>query len=77
MFILSEGATLAGLGMAIVVVFLTVLVISIRLMSVLTHYFQSVPQANPSTAPLERLNASRDSELMVVMAAAIHRYRNS
>lgn len=76
-FILSEGAILAGLGMGVVFVFLTLLVSSIKLMSVITHCIQPAPQVNHLAAPMKQPNTLRDSELMAVIATAVHRYRLS
>lgn len=76
MLILSDGASLAGLGMGFVFVFLAILVTSIKLMSVLTSYIKSVPEPNEPARSVNQKNAVRDIEFMVVIASAIHRYRN-
>lgn len=73
--LLHEGLALMGLGMGFVFVFLTVLVITTTLMSLTLRRFAPEP-AKPASGsarpPAPRLE---DEELMVVIGAALHRYR--
>ncbi|AVI61244.1 OadG family protein [Halomonas sp. GFAJ-1] len=77
--LLHEGLTLMGLGMGFVFVFLTVLVISVTLMSKLIGRFQPTPAAVPSSGNGKKATAakSQNDEVLVVISAAVHRYRSS
>ncbi|QTF93189.1 OadG family protein [Halomonas sp. BM-2019] len=72
--LLEEGLALMGLGMGFVFVFLTVLVITTTLMSLVIRRFAPEP-AKPAAAPRPPAPASQDDELMAVIGAALHRYR--
>ncbi|MFY0989438.1 OadG family protein [Halomonas sp. C05BenzN] len=72
--LLQEGLALMGLGMGFVFVFLTVLVITTTLMSMAVRRLVPEPaKAAPGDGP--RPPARADDELMVVISAALHRYR--
>ncbi|RTQ97110.1 OadG family protein [Halomonas nitroreducens] len=74
MQLLNEGFALMGLGMGFVFVFLTVLVIVTTLMSkVIGRFFPEPAPAAPSRPG--RAAPAGDDELMAVISAAVHRYR--
>ncbi|MBF8222332.1 OadG family protein [Halomonas sp. 328] len=71
--LLQEGLALMGFGMGFVFVFLTVLVISTTLMSRVVNRLVPVPEPKaPTPAAPARQD---DEELLAVMSAALHRYR--
>jgi len=72
--LLKEGLALMGLGMGFVFVFLTVLVITVTLMSLILRRFAPEP-AKPAASPSAPAPARQDDELMAVIGAALHRYR--
>lgn len=74
MFILYEGATLAGLGMGFVFIFLAALVGSVKLMTSLVGCFHSVPNSEVSLQGNPKVK--QDDEHMAIIATAVHRYRN-
>lgn len=72
--LLMEGLGLMTFGMGFVFVFLTLLVIATALMSRMVMRFV------PVSAKVERIQhltvrASADDEIVAVMGAAVHRYR--
>ncbi|MBE0487867.1 MAG: OadG family protein [Halomonas sp.] len=74
--LLEEGLTLMALGMGFVFVFLTVLVMTITLMSLLLRRFAPEPVEQAATgAARPPAPAQQDAELMAVIGAALHRYR--
>ncbi len=73
--LLEEGLALMGLGMGFVFVFLTVLVITITLMSLLLRRFAPEPARPASSPSAPSAPARQDDELMAVIGAALHRYR--
>lgn len=81
--IVTQGVELMLFGMGTVLVFLTVLVLSIVLMSwVLRRYFpeqETSPEANrrtgTATAPAAAF-AAGDATLVAVISAALHRHRS-
>jgi len=72
--LLHEGLALMGLGMGFVFVFLTVLVITTTLMSLVLRRFAPEP-AKPASGSARPPATRQDDELMVVIGAALHRYR--
>ena len=76
--IVDQGVELMLFGMGTVLVFLSVLVVSITLMSwILQRYFpepEVPPIAVPSSGAVEV--APGDANLVAVISAAIHRYRS-
>jgi oxaloacetate decarboxylase gamma subunit len=72
--LLQEGLTLMGLGMGFVFVFLTLLVIMTTLMSKAIGRFFPEPVA-PATPDRGAPGPRRDDDLLVVISAAVHRYR--
>lgn len=72
--LLTEGVALMGLGMGFVFVFLTVLVITTTLMSKIIGRFFPEP-VTPARSPAQASVATADDDLMVVISAAVHRYR--
>ncbi len=73
--LLHEGLALMGLGMGFVFVFLTVLVITTTLMSLILRRFAPEPAKPAADAPRPPASAQQDDELMAVIGAALHRYR--
>ncbi|QJQ97067.1 MULTISPECIES: OadG family protein [Halomonadaceae] len=74
--LLQEGLALMAFGMGFVFIFLTVLVISTSLMSMLVTRLAPVPVAQtPSTHVPAAGKSAENDELMVVLSAALHRYR--
>ncbi|EPC02821.1 hypothetical protein L861_23695 [Litchfieldella anticariensis FP35 = DSM 16096] len=75
--LLQEGLYLMVFGMGFVFVFLTLLVIATSLMSSFVGRLVPVPAKNedtlPGRAPAPAQN--NDDDLMVVISAALHRYR--
>ncbi|WP_416138832.1 OadG family protein [Halomonas sp. HK25] len=72
---LEEGLALMALGMGFVFVFLTVLVIVTTLMSLVLRRFVPEPPAPAATPARSPAPAQQDDELMAVIGAALHRYR--
>ncbi|MDR5906393.1 OadG family transporter subunit [Franzmannia qiaohouensis] len=74
--LMEEGLALMAFGMGFVFVFLTVLVVSTTLMSMLVRRLAPAPVADAAARPSAPAAADDNSdELMVVMSAALHRYR--
>ncbi|WP_416138109.1 OadG family protein [Halomonas sp. HK25] len=73
--LLEEGLALMALGMGFVFVFLTVLVIVTTLMSLVLRRFAPEPPAPAATPARSPASARQDDELMAVIGAALHRYR--
>lgn len=70
--LLQEGLALMGFGMGFVFVFLTLLVIATTLMSRVVDRLAPVPEPKaPAAAPARQ----DDEELLAVLSAAVHRYR--
>lgn len=81
--IVNQGVELMLFGMSTVLVFLTVLVLSITLMSwVLSRYFPVVETASGDTLPTRAPphgvvdSATNDTALVAAISAAIHRHRS-
>ena len=76
--IVNQGLELMLFGMGTVLVFLSVLVVSITLMSwILQHYFpepEVPPGAAPSASALEVTLS--DANLVAVISGAIHKHRS-
>ncbi|GHE20924.1 OadG family protein [Halomonas urumqiensis] len=74
--LLQEGLALMGLGMGFVFVFLTLLVIITTLMSrIIGRCFPEPAKATTDAGRRAAPARQDDSELMVVLSAAVHRYR--
>jgi oxaloacetate decarboxylase gamma subunit len=73
--LLTEGVALMGLGMGFVFVFLTVLVVTTTLMSKIIGRFFPEPVAPARPNSPASATATADDDLMVVISAAVHRYR--
>lgn len=73
--LLEEGLTLMALGMGFVFVFLTVLVITTTVMSLLLRRFAPEPAKPAASGARPSAPAQQDDELMAVIGAALHRYR--
>lgn len=75
--LLQEGLYLMAFGMGFVFVFLTLLVIATSLMSKVVGRLVPVPAKDGSGTSPARASAPAqgDDELMVVISAALHRYR--
>lgn len=73
--LLTEGVALMGLGMGFVFVFLTILVMTTTLMSKLIGRFFPEPVA-PVRPAVQSSAVTANDELMVVIGAAVHRYRH-
>ncbi|AXY43908.1 OadG family protein [Halomonas sp. JS92-SW72] len=73
--LLEEGLALMGLGMGFVFVFLTVLVIVTTLMSLVIRRLAPEPPAPAATPARSPAPPRQDDELMAVIGAALHRYR--
>lgn len=75
--LLQEGLNLMVFGMGFVFVFLTVLVIATTLMSKMIDRLAPVPAKNNDESPrgASSAPAQNNDELMVVISAALHRYR--
>lgn len=75
--LLMEGLALMGLGMGVVFVFLTTLVVTVTLMSIVIRRFQPVAVSSPAqnTSRASAAPADQDDATMAVISAAIHRYR--
>lgn len=75
--LLEEGLYLMAFGMGFVFVFLTLLVIATSLMSKIVGRLVPVPAKDGSASTPARAPApvNGDEELMVVLSAALHRYR--
>jgi oxaloacetate decarboxylase gamma subunit len=71
---LIQGAELMLLGMGIVFGFLTVLVFTLRGMSLLAERLDDTP---PGSATPEAISITDDRKLMAVISAAVARYRAS
>jgi oxaloacetate decarboxylase gamma subunit len=76
--LMVEGLTLMVYGMSFVFVFLTLLVFSTKLMSVVSLKLVPLDDVVPATAraPLSHAHQiANDARLMAVLAAAVHQYR--
>jgi oxaloacetate decarboxylase gamma subunit len=75
--LLSEGLSLMVYGMGFVIVFLTLLVIATSAMSRIVMRFEPVPvPKTASKAKTMSSNPADDAQLIAVMTAAIHKFRN-
>jgi oxaloacetate decarboxylase gamma subunit len=75
--VISQGIELLIFGMGTVVVFLSLLVFAVRLMSAaVLRWFPETPRA-PEAAPAAGAAPGQDPspEVLAVIAAAVHRYR--
>ena len=76
--LMLEGLTLMVFGMGFVFTFLTLLVFATKIMSATVLRFTPVEDV-PVKAPLTMVSPSQqvvnDSQLMAVLSAAVHRYR--
>ena len=73
--LLVQGVELMLLGMGIVFGFLTILVFTLRGMSLLADRLDDTPEI-PVAAP-EPINVSDNRQLVAVISAAVSRYRAS
>lgn len=72
--LMQEGLSLMAFGMGFVFVFLTLLVIATTLMSKVVRRFAPVPV--PETTSRQAAPPARaDDDVMAVIGAAVHRYR--
>ena len=70
--LLLDGLVLTGVGIGFVFAFLTLLVASMTLMSLLLRRFASDPLPLTTPKPASPLG---DTELVAVISTAVHRYR--
>ncbi|HIX61017.1 MAG TPA: OadG family protein [Candidatus Halomonas stercoripullorum] len=70
--LLLDGLVLTGVGIGFVFVFLTLLVASMTLMSLLLRRLASDPLPLVTPKPASPLS---DTELVAVISTAVHRYR--
>lgn len=77
--LLQEGLVLMALGMGVVFVFLTILVISVKLMSKLIGRLQPVPVAADASKKSSQSSATsgQSDEVRAVISAAVQRYRST
>jgi len=75
--LVSQGFTLLVFGMGFVFVFLTLLVLATNLMSVLVNRYLPEPVAapKPSRRPAPAPAVADDAQLLAVISAAVHQYR--
>lgn len=73
--LLLDGLVLTGVGMGFVFVFLTLLVASMTLMSLLLRRMQPATEKVPAAAP-KPTSPRDDAELVAVISTAVHRYRH-
>ena len=72
--LLLDGLVLTGVGIGFVFVFLTLLVASMTLMSLLLRRLPSAADPLPVTTP-KPASPLDDAELVAVISTAVHRYR--
>ncbi len=72
---LREGAFLTFLGMGVVFSFLSLLVVAMSTMSSLLERFYPEPSP-PAAIALRAGDSTADSQLLAVIAAAIHQHRS-
>ena len=75
--LISEGLTLMVFGMGFVFIFLTVLVLATNFMSYMVNRFLPEAAAAPAVSrrPQPAAAATDDAQLMAVISAAVHQYR--
>ena len=77
--LMLEGLTLMVFGMGFVFTFLTLLVLATKTMSATVLRFSPVEDLSLLTPPLNMASPSQqvanDAQLMAVLSAAVHRYR--
>ena len=77
--LMLEGLTLMVFGMGFVFTFLTLLVLATKAMSATVLRFSPVEDPSLRTPPLNMVSpyqqVANDAQLMVVLSAAVHRYR--
>ena len=77
--LMLEGLTLMVFGMGFVFTFLTLLVLATKTMSATVLRFSPVEDLSLLTHPLNMVSPSQqvanDAQLMAVLSAAVHRYR--
>ena len=76
--LMLEGLTLMVFGMGFVFTFLTLLVFSTKMMSATVLRFlpvEEVPVQPPLTMVSPSQQIANDPQLMAVLSAAVHRYR--
>ena len=74
--LLEQGLALMLYGMGTVFLFLTLLVASAALMSVLVRRITPAPPALPASTVTPAAPLARDAELVAAIGAAIHRHRS-
>ena len=77
--LMIEGLTLMVFGMGFVFTFLTLLVLATKTMSATVVWFSPLEDLSVFTPPLNIVPPSQqvanDAQLMAVLSAAVHRYR--
>ena len=77
--LMIEGLTLMVFGMGFVFTFLTLLVLATKTMSATVLRFSPLEDLSVLTPPLNMVSPSQqvanDAQLMAVLSAAVHRYR--
>lgn len=77
--LMLEGLTLMVFGMGFVFTFLTLLVLATKTMSATVLRFSPVEDLSLLNSPLTMVSPSQqvanDAQLMAVLSAAVHRYR--
>jgi len=77
--LMLEGLTLMVFGMGFVFTFLTLLVLATKTMSATVLRFSTVEDLSVLNPPLTMVSPSQqfanDAQLMAVLSAAVHRYR--
>lgn len=75
--LLQEAATLLGVGMSMVFIFLSILVVSVKLMTKIVLAFpDNSPQASPSAPPRAPAPAVNDEQTITAIKAAVSAYRS-
>jgi oxaloacetate decarboxylase gamma subunit len=76
--LVSQGLTLSAFGMGTVFVFLTILVIATKTMSVLlTKFYPEEIVATKATVPSNTTQNNVDPKLLDVLSAAVKQYRTN
>ena len=74
--LLQEAATLLGVGMSVVFIFLTILVFSVKLMTKICLSFPEAEEpASRSSRPQAHATTQRDQEGLEAIKAAVSAYR--
>ncbi|KJH82569.1 MULTISPECIES: OadG family protein [Pseudomonadaceae] len=73
--LLLEGVELMLFGLGSVFIFLVLLIVCIRLMSLLISRFDSAPTTQPASIKSAAVTAEMDADLLAAIQAAIHQHR--